>query len=220
MTKYQKNGIIRNMAKMDKDDLKYVIGRSRKLFKGEELPKVHGYEGEVEELVIRQPGEIWTDKDGKEWKQVGSNSKVRTETLMDKVRKTLREAPNCPKKMCTVDPTKNLDKRMLAMKGMCFDCVQEYEQKLKEEGKYEAYEKKTMLENELSFLADTKTKLVESKDHITNDPKFLNEDGSLEQWNLPNKEKIIIDLEEDLNDLENRLNEVEKKLQDYSDVTF
>lgn len=220
MTKYQKNGIIRNMAKMDKDDLKYVIGRSRKLFKGEELPKVHGYEGEVEELVIRQPGEIWTDKDGKEWKQVGSNSKVRTETLMDKVRKTLREAPNCPKKMCTVDPTKNLDKRMLAMKGMCFDCVQEYEQKLKEEGKYEAYEKKTMLENELSFLADTKTKLVESKDYITNDPKFLNEDGSLEQWNLPNKEKIIIDLEEDLNDLENRLNEVKKKLQDYSDVTF
>ena len=42
------------MAKMDKDDLKYVIGRSRKLFKGEEIPKVHGYEGEVEELIIRQ----------------------------------------------------------------------------------------------------------------------------------------------------------------------
>ena len=75
------------MAKMDKDDIKYVIKRSRKLFEGEELPKVHGYEGEVEELVIRQPGEIWTDKDGKEWKQVDTNSKVRTETLMDTVRK-------------------------------------------------------------------------------------------------------------------------------------
>ena len=78
------------MAKMDKDDLKSVIKKSRKLFKGEELPKVHGYEGEIEELVIRQPGEVWTDKDGKEWKQVGVNSKVRTETLMDKVRKSLR----------------------------------------------------------------------------------------------------------------------------------
>ena len=78
---------------MDKDDLKYVIGRSRKLFEGGELPKVHGYEGEVEELVIRQPGEIWTDKDGKEWKQVGTTTKVRTETVMDTVRKSLREAP-------------------------------------------------------------------------------------------------------------------------------
>ena len=208
------------MAKMDKDDLKYVIKRSSKLFQGEELPKVHGYEGEVEELVIRQIGEVWTDKDGKEWKQVGSNSKVRTETLMDKVRKSLREAPNCPKKMCTVDPTKNLDKRMLAMKGMCFDCVQEYEQKLKDEGKYEAYEKKTMLENELSFLLDTKTKLVESKEHITNDPEFLNEDGSLEQWNIPNKEQIMEDLEKDLEELENRLKEVEENLEEYVDMTF
>jgi len=208
------------MAKMDKDDLKYVIKRSRKLFQGEELPKVHGYEGEVEDLVIRQPGEVWTDKDGKEWKQVGANSKVRTETLMDKVRKSLREAPNCPKEMCSVDPSKYLDKRMLAKRGMCFDCVQEFEQKLKDEGKYEAYEKKTMLENELSFLLDTKTKLVESKEHITNDPKFLNEDGSLEQWNIPNKEQVMEDLEKDLEELENRLKEVEDNLQEYADVTF
>ena len=205
---------------MDKEDLKHVIKRSRKLFKGEEIPKVHGYEGEVEELVIRQPGEIWTDKDGKEWKQVGINSKVRTDTMMDKIRKSLREAPNCPKKMCTVDPSKYLDKRMLAMKGMCFDCVQEYEQKLKDEGKYEDYEKKTMLENELSFLLDTKTKLVESKEHITSDPKFLNEDGSLEQWNIPNKEQVMEDLDKDLEELEKRLSEIETSLLEYEGVKF
>lgn len=220
MTNIKESVIIETMAKMDKNDLKYVIGRSRKLFKGEEIPKVHGYEGEVEEQIVRAVGEVWTDKDGKEWKQIGANTKVRTETMFDKVRKSLREAPNCPKEVCTCDPTKYLDKRMLAKKGMCFECVQEFEQKLKNEGKYEAYEKKTMLENELSFLLDTKAKLVESKDYITNDPEFLNENGSLEQWNLPNKEKIKIDLEENLNDLENRLGEVEKKLQDYVDVTF
>jgi hypothetical protein len=208
------------MAKMDKEDLKHVIKRSRKLFKGEEIPKVHGYEGEVEELVIRQPGEIWTDKDGKEWKQVGSNSKVRTETLMDKVRKSLREARNCPKEMCTVDPTKYLDKRMLAMKGMCFDCVQEHEQKLKDEGKYEDYEKKTILENERSFLFDARTKLVESKEHMINDPQFLNENGTLEQWNIPNKDKVMEDLESDLEELEKRLSEVETSLLEYEGVEF
>ena len=205
---------------MDKEDLKHVIKRSRKLFKGEEIPKVHGYEGEIEELVIRQPGEIWTDKDGKEWKQVGINSKVRTDTMMDKIRKSLREAPNCPKEMCTVDPSKYLDKRMLAMKGMCFDCVQDYEQKLKDEGRYEDYEKKTMLENELSFLLDTKTKLVESKEHITSDPKFLNEDGSLEQWNIPNKEQVMEDLDKDLEELEKRLSEIETSLLEYEGVEF
>ena len=215
MTKLKKSGIISVMAKMDKDDLKYVIGRSRKLFEGEELPKVHGYEGEVEELVIRQPGEVWTDKDGKEWKQVGSNSKVRTETIMDTVRKSLREAPNCPKKLCTVDPTKNLDKRMLAMKGMCFDCVQEYEQKLKEAGTYEAYEKKTMLENEKSFLTETRIRLVESKEHITKDSDFLNEDGSFERWNLPNKEELLNELESDLKELDDRLEKVDSELLEF-----
>ena len=77
-----------------------------------------------------------------------------------------------------------------------------------------------MLENELSFLLDTKTKLVESKEHITNDPKFLNEDGSLEQWNIPNKEQIMDDLEKDLEELETRLKEVEDNLEEYADMTF
>ena len=208
------------MAKMDKDDLKSMIKKSRKLFKGETLPKVHGYEGEIEELVIRQPGEIWTDSAGKEWKQIGVNTKTRTETIFDKVRKSLREAPNCPKKMCTLDPTKYLDKRMLAKKGMCFDCVQEHEAKLKEDGKYDDYEKKTMLENERSFLVETRVKLVESKDYISDNPQFMNEDGSFEQWNLPNKEKILEDLKSDLEELEKRLSEVESELIPFAEMKF
>ena len=208
------------MAKMDKDDLKSVIKKSRKLFKGEELPKVHGYTGEIEELVIRQPGEIWTDKDGKEWKQVGINTKTRTDTIFDKVRKSLRTAQNCPKEMCTVDSTKYLDKRMLAMKGMCFDCVQEHEAKLKEEGKYEDYEKKSLLENEKSFLVETRVKLVESKEHISSDPEFMNEDGSYEQWNLPNKEKLLEDLDNDLDELEKRLSVIESELIPFEEMKF
>ena len=204
------------MAKMDKDDLKSVIKKSRKLFKGEELPKVHGYEGEVEELVIRQPGEIWTDKDGKEWKQIGTNSKVRTETLMDKVRKSLRQCPKCE---TDIDQT-YLNKRMMAIRGMCFDCVQEFESKLKEDGKYEDYEKKTLLENERSFLVETRVKLVESKEHIASDPQFMNEDGSFEQWDLPNKDKILGDLDKDLEELEKRLSEVESELIPFEGMKF
>ena len=208
------------MAKMDKDDLKHVIKRSRKLFKGEEIPKVHGYEGEVEELVIRKPGEIWTDKDGKEWKQVGANTKVRTETVLDKIRKLARTAPNCPKDVCTCDTTKFLDKRMVAMKGMCFDCVQEKEQILKDEGKYKDYEQKTMLENEKSFLLEAKVKMVESKHYIENDPSFLNEDGSLEQWNIPNKEKLKEELDTDIEDVEKRISQIEEELKKFTDIKF
>ncbi len=205
---------------MDKEDLKHVIKRSRKLFKGEEIPKVHGYEGEVEELVIRQPGEIWTDKDGKEWKQIGANTKVRTDTLMDKVRKMTRTAPNCPKEVCTCDTTKFLDKRMVAMKGMCFDCVYEHEQTLREDGKYEDYEKKTILENEKSFLNDARIKMEESRNYITQDPKFLNEDGTLEKWNIPSKETLMKELESDLKQLNDRLVEIDSELEKFEGMEF
>jgi hypothetical protein len=170
--------------------------------------------------VIHEKGEVWTDKDGKEWKQVGVHNKVRTDTMFDKLRKELRSARNCPKEICSIDTTKYLDKRMNAMKGMCFDCVQDYEQKLKDEGKFEAYEKKTMLENERSFLFDTRTKMAESKEHMKNDPQFLNENGTLEQWNIPNKSKIMGDLDSDLEELEKRLSEVETSLLEYEGVEF
>jgi hypothetical protein len=208
------------MAKMDKSDLKSLIKKSRVLFKGEELPKVHGYEGETEELIIRQAGEIWTDKEGKEWKQVGINTKVRTDTMFDKLRKELRTAQNCPKEVCTCDPTKFLDKRMLAMKGMCFDCVQDHEEQLKKDGKYEDYEKVTMLKNERSFLQEAKLRMNDSREYLDKNPEFMNEDGSYEMWDLPNKKKLIKDLDRDLEELETRLEVIEEELEPLKDIKF
>jgi hypothetical protein len=208
------------MAKLDKQDLKSMIKKSRVLMKGGELPKIHGYEGEAEELIIRQTGEVWTDRAGKEWKQVGLNTKVRTDTMFDKLRKELRNAPNCPKEICSCDTTQYLDKRMVAMKGMCYDCVQEHEQKLKDAGQYEDYEKNSMLNNEKSFLLDARQKLVESREYITKNPNFMNEDGSWEQWSLPNKKTILRDLEQNLEELETRLKEVEDELVQYEDMDF
>ena len=208
------------MAKLDKQDLKSMIKKSRVLMKGGELPKVHGYEGKKEPLIIREKGEVWTDKDGKEWKQVGVHNKVRTDTMFDKLRKELRTARNCPKEICSIDTTKYLDKRMNAMKGLCFDCVQELEQKLKDSGKYEAYEKKSMLHNERSFLIDAKSKLTESKEYITKNPNFMNEDGSWESWSLPNKDKLMEDLEKEFEAFEKRLAEVEEEQLQYKDMKF
>jgi hypothetical protein len=140
--------------------------------------------------------------------------------MFDKLRKELRTARNCPKEICSIDTTKYLDKRMNAMKGMCFDCVQELETKLKKEGKYEAYEKKSMLSNERSFLIDAKSKLTESKEYIVKNPNFMNEDGSFEQWSLPNKKKLLEDLEKDLSDIETRMTQIDEDLIEYKDMKF
>jgi hypothetical protein len=109
---------------------------------------------------------------------------------------------------------------MVAMKGLCFDCVQEYEQKLKDAGKYEDYERKTMLENEKSFLLDAKIKMGESKHYIENDPQFLNEDGSLEKWNIPEKSKLLDELNADIVEVDDRIKSIEKELEEFSQCDF
>ena len=50
--------------------------------------------------------------------------------------------------------------------------------------------------------------------------RFLNEDGSLEQWNIPNKTELMKDLKSDLEELELRLSEVEESLSEYADIEF
>ena len=50
--------------------------------------------------------------------------------------------------------------------------------------------------------------------------RVLNEDGSLEPWSIPNKSKLMGDLETDLGELESRLQEVENWLLEYAEMEF
>ena len=77
-----------------------------------------------------------------------------------------------------------------------------------------------MLENEKSFLLDAKIKMAESKHYIENDPQFLNEDGSLEKWNIPEKSKLMEDLNSDIKQVEDRIGDIEKELVEYADIEF
>jgi hypothetical protein len=77
-----------------------------------------------------------------------------------------------------------------------------------------------MLENEKSFLLDAKIKMAESKHYIENDPQFLNEDGSLEKWNIPSKDKLMEDLNSDIKEVETRINTIEEELSKIPDIKF
>jgi hypothetical protein len=50
--------------------------------------------------------------------------------------------------------------------------------------------------------------------------KFLNEDGSLEKWNIPEKGKLMEDLNSDIKQVEERIGDIEKELVEYADIEF
>ena len=133
---------------------------------------------EQKEFVKREVGEQWTDDDGNTWEQK-KGYKVKLGKLSE-LRDSLKDFPNC-KEGCTshMNPTRN-DLRMKVIHGMCLDCVVEMEHSLKMEGKYEEYERSKILENAKAWLKQAE--LEKDTIKLAMQARFVNEDGSLEEW--------------------------------------
>ena len=134
--------------------------------------------GDEKEFVKREVGDQWTDDDGNVWEQkkgykvkLGKFSELRTE---------LNTFPKCPKEVCTCTTLKRNDYKMQAIHGMCFDCVIDMEHQLRLMGKYKDYERNKVLENGKSWLQKAELEVEAVKAALK--AKFVNEDGSIEEW--------------------------------------
>ena len=127
----------------------------------------------------REVGETWTDDKGQKWEQrKGYKVKV---GKMAKLRQELKSFPNCNKETCTMTEPGTADLKMKAIHGMCLDCVTLMEYDLKQKGEYEEYERKKIYANMKSWLKQAEIEKQAVKTALK--AKFVNEDGSIEEWN-------------------------------------
>ena len=96
-----------------------------------------------------------TEKDyaqvGYEGKQENLGGKTR-ESELSKTMQSIRMPWFCPK--CKKAMKKKLDDKFWRIKGHCFDCQVEVENRLRIEGTFEEYAKTKMLENQKAYLKD------------------------------------------------------------------
>lgn len=154
-----------------------------------------GYEGEAEKK--REVGEIWTDKDGKEWEQKeGYKTNV---TRMDDIRAYLDKLSNCSKKDCTIVQYSSADKKLIRKTGMCATCLAKFEQGLKDDGTYPFYEDYKVTRNKLAYVRELKDRYEEALGGVSKQIEFLNEDGTLQTWTWDvDIEKVKTDLQKDI----------------------
>jgi len=122
-----------------------------------------GYSKEAERQNKALKDLMTTGKTEKEYVQVGYEGKQ--ENLGGKTRKSdltdvmasARMPWFCPK--CEKAMKKKLDDKFWRIKGHCFDCQIEIENKLKVEGKFDHYANSKMLENQKSQLKDLEQSL-------------------------------------------------------------
>ena len=142
---------------------------------------------EGKKFVKKEVGETWIDDDGQSWEQKnGYRVKV---GKFAKLREDLNAFPNCNKETCTCIEPSQADLKMKAYHGMCLDCVVEMEHDLKLKGEYDEYERTKLLNNAESWLKEAEVEKEVLKSTIK--ASFINEDGSIEEWDGLSEEEIV-----------------------------
>ena len=129
-------------------------------------------------VVKREVGDQWTDNDGNIWEQK-KGYKVKLGKLSE-LRNEINTFSKCPKEVCTCTTPKQNDLKMKTIHGMCFDCVIDMEHQLKIEGKYREYERQKKLDNANAWLKQAELEKESVK--LALKARYLNEDGSFEEW--------------------------------------
>lgn len=157
--------------------------------------RVHGYEGEVEQK--REVGEVWTDKDGKEWEQKEGFKINRSK--MDDVREYLSKLNTCSSEKCDTIQYSNADKKLIRKTGLCATCLAKLETELRLDGTYPFYEDYKISRNQLAYVRDLKMRFEEALAGVTKQFEFVNEDGSISNWQWDvDLEKVKEDLQKDI----------------------
>ena len=132
-----------------------------------------GYKKEIKEY---KEGDIWTEG-RKTW--TIKNGIKQTVSKLDKLKKEVFMPLSCP--CCGKIMKKRLDKPNYKIHKKCFDCVIEFEGKLKHiPGQYEKYIKELELKNKLTTLDEVESYLLDAIN--TSNSSFISEDGVIEKW--------------------------------------
>ena len=160
------------------------------MIRGEHRTQTRKSKGFEEKNISRAIGDTWTDKNGQKWEQK-KGYKVKVSRL-NKIR-NIAQPDLCPK--CN-NLTKTFDKQFIAKVGKCYDCVVKEETLLHCEGVklkkpiYEQWEKAQVRANVESFLKDAKKDVEMLKSRFTK-TEFVNSDGTIDKWQLPESVESI-----------------------------
>ena len=153
----------------------------------------------------RKEGDIWVENK-KTW--TIKNGIKQTISKLDKIKKEVFMPLCCPE--CGNVMKKRLDKPNYNIHKKCFDCVVDFEHKLKIKGEYNDYIKNLKAKNSLDIVDEMESYLLDAIN--TSNSGFVSEDGVVERWvGGVNKVELTKQVKEAT---KTRRTHIEKKLND------
>ena len=181
---------------LKKEFKKNDVERMRNLVKGKTGAKTTQGVGYSKKYEHHKEGDIW-EEDNRKW--TIKNGIKQNITKMDKVKElglTPLFCPSCNKLMNHPN-----DKLMYKNHMKCFDCMVEFETKLRQEGKWEQYQNDIRNEGIDKMIIDYKNFIKEKLNEANNG--YVTEQGDVESWvGGFDKEKILNEMEDGIKYLE------------------
>ena len=160
------------------------------MIRGEHRTQTQKSKGYEQKSIERQIGESWEDTDGQNWIQKnGYKAKL---GKLSQVRKAIDQSicPQCSKKATA------FDRQYISAEGKCHDCIVKHETLMhcegyvKNEPIYEKWERNKIRQNVNSFLKDAAKDVEMLKKQFTT-TEYVNSDGTIDKWKLPESVESI-----------------------------
>ena len=151
------------------------VDRARNLLMGKSGASSETQVGYKKKRIEYKEGDVWKEN-GKTW--TIKDGIKQTISKLDIIKKEVFMPLCCPK--CGKVMKKRLDKPNYKVHKMCFDCVVDYEHKLRIRGEYDDYIKKLKLKNRLTRIDEMEGMFLELANQSNNG--FVSEHGEIERW--------------------------------------
>ena len=160
---------------LKKEFRKTDVNRARNLIMGKTGESTGMQMGYNKKTTDYKEGDIWKENK-KTW--TIKNGIKQTISKLDAIKKEVFMPLCCPE--CSNVMKKRLDKPNYKNQKKCFDCVIDFEHKLKIRGEYDGYIQKLKAKNSLDIVDETESYLLDAINSSNND--FVSEDGIVENW--------------------------------------
>ena len=151
------------------------VDRARNLLMGKSGASSETQIGYKKKRIEYKEGDVWKEN-GKTW--TIKDGIKQTISKLDEIKKEVFMPLCCPK--CGKVMKKRLDKPNYKIHKMCFDCVVDYEHKLRVNDEYDDYVKKLQLKNRLTEIDEMENMFLELANQSNNG--YVSEHGEVERW--------------------------------------
>ena len=166
------------------------VERARNLIMGKTGASTGTQIGYKKEIKNYKEGDTWIE--GKKTWTIKNGIK-QTVSKLDAIKKEIFMPLSCP--CCNKIMKKRLDKPNYRIHKKCFDCVVEFEHKLRIRGEYDDYLKNLQGKNNLTILDEAESYLLDAIN--TSNNGYVSEHGEVERWvGGIDKEKMTKDIVE------------------------